>query len=71
MAKGPNEVLASLCDTIENTGGVFEDSGGRLALVADPDWFDLADVYDAACGVLDRKAMVVDAPEWVGKEVDE
>lgn len=54
MAKGPYEVLASLCNTVEATGGLIALEDGAFAPVGDPDWIDLADVYLAACEVVGR-----------------
>lgn len=47
--------LATLCDAIENTGGVKKDDKGYHVPVADEDWIDLGEAYMRACGALGRK----------------
>ena len=49
--------MKALCDTVEATGGLIEDSYGSYP-AADPDWADLADAYLMACKALDRKPTI-------------
>ena len=53
------DVLKKLMSTIENRGGVIEDSDGHLqGCVADEDWLDLAGAYVDACEATGRMPMI-------------
>lgn len=48
------DVLDSLIETVEATGGLTQLPDGMYALCADEAWIDLAHVYIQACAVLGR-----------------
>ncbi len=60
--------LASLCSTIEATGGVRKLEDGLYAPVGDEDWIDLGEAYLDACLALDRLPKI--APLAEGDEDD-
>jgi hypothetical protein len=52
VEKRAHDILRSLIDTVNATGGVIRSRRGVIGTVADEDWLDLALVYLDACEVL-------------------
>ena len=62
-ANAVRAALAAFLDTIDATGGVFEDDGGFYAPVGDPEWTDLGEAYQKGCAALQREPLIGQDPK--------
>lgn len=53
-------VLLEFIKDINDTGGITVGSDGSEGLVADPDWYDLAQTYRKACAAMEVEPKVAD-----------